>query len=113
MWRLTNRAILFFASTAIVFFLVAGTARAQAGVTTHTGALADGATFLIEVPANWNGTLFLYSHGYVTPGAANPATDVGDPATRAFMLGSGFALAGSSYATTGWAIQQALPDQIA
>ena len=29
------------------------------------------------------------------------------------MLASGFALAGSSYATTGWAIQQALPDQIA
>jgi pimeloyl-ACP methyl ester carboxylesterase len=88
-------------------------ALAQTGVTPHTGALPDGATYLIEVPANWNGTLFLYSHGYVTPGAANPAEDVGDPATRAFMLGSGFALAGSSYATTGWAIQQALPDQIA
>ena len=29
------------------------------------------------------------------------------------MLAQGFALAGSSYATTGWAIQQALPDQIA
>ena len=86
---------------------------AQTGVTQHVGALADGATYLIEVPAHWNGTLFLYSHGYVTPGAANPAEDVGDPATRAFMLGSGFALAGSSYATTGWAIQQALPDQIA
>jgi pimeloyl-ACP methyl ester carboxylesterase len=113
MWRLTNRAILFFASTAIVFFLVAGTARAQAGVTTHTGALADGATFLIEVPANWNGTLFLYSHGYVVPGSSNPAQDVGDPVTRFFMLSSGYALAGSSYATTGWAIHEALTDQIA
>jgi pimeloyl-ACP methyl ester carboxylesterase len=29
------------------------------------------------------------------------------------MLASGFALAGSSYATTGWALEQALPDQIA
>src|SRR5258707_6916209 len=29
------------------------------------------------------------------------------------MLDHGYALAGSSYATTGWAIQQALPDQIA
>ena len=47
------------------------------------------------------------------PAAPNPAQDVGDPATGAFMLASGFALAGSSYATTGWAIQQALPDQIA
>jgi pimeloyl-ACP methyl ester carboxylesterase len=28
------------------------------------------------------------------------------------MLGHGYALAGSSYASTGWAIAQALPDQI-
>jgi pimeloyl-ACP methyl ester carboxylesterase len=68
---------------------------------------------LIEVPANWNGTLFLYSHGYVVPGSANPAQDVGDPFTRFFMLSSGYALAGSSYATTGWAIHEALLDQIA
>src|SRR5579859_3233244 len=85
----------------------------QAQITTKTGNLPDGAAFLIEVPANWNGTLFLYSHGYVTPGSPNPATDVGDPATRAFMLSSGYALAGSSYATTGWAIHEALSDQIA
>jgi pimeloyl-ACP methyl ester carboxylesterase len=88
-------------------------ASAQTGVKSFTGTLPDGATYLIEVPANWNKTLFLYSHGYVEPGAANPAADVGDPATRVFMLSSGYALAGSSYATTGWAIQQALPDQIA
>jgi pimeloyl-ACP methyl ester carboxylesterase len=79
----------------------------------QSGALPDGATYLIEVPANWNGTLLLYSHGYVTPGSANPAHDVGDPATRAFLLANGFALAGSSYAHTGWAIQEALLDQIA
>jgi len=88
-------------------------ANASAAVTTHTGTLADGATFLIEVPSPWNGTLLLYSHGYVTPGSANPAQDVGDPGTRAFLLANGFALAGSSYAHTGWAIQEALPDQIA
>jgi len=80
---------------------------------TLTGALADGATYKIEVPANWNCGLFLYSHGYVTPGSPNPAADVGDPVTGAWLLGHGYALAGSSYATTGWAIQQALPDQIA
>jgi pimeloyl-ACP methyl ester carboxylesterase len=82
------------------------------GAQTLTGTLPDGATYLIEVPANWNGTLFLYSHGYVPPGSPNPATDVGDPITGAAMLAQGFALAGSSYASTGWAIQQALPDQI-
>lgn len=97
----------------VLAFLFAGNAYAQGGVTTKTGTLADGATYLIEVPANWNGVLFLYSHGYVTPGSANPAQDVGDPVTRFIMLSSGFALAGSSYANTGWAIQEALPDQIA
>jgi pimeloyl-ACP methyl ester carboxylesterase len=98
---------------ATVLLLICGSAYAQAGVTTQFGTLPDGATYLIEVPANWNGTLFLYSHGYVVPGSSNPAIDVGDPVTRFFMLSSGYALAGSSYATTGWAIQQALPDQIA
>src|ERR1700685_663412 len=113
MWQATKRAVFFSAWVAILLFSVAIRGRAQAGVTTLRGSLPDGATFLIEVPANWNGTLFLYSHGYVTPGSANPATDVGDPYTRLFMLGNGYALAGSSYATTGWAIQQAIPDQIA
>jgi pimeloyl-ACP methyl ester carboxylesterase len=77
------------------------------------GKLSDGATYLLECPASaWNGTLYLYSHGYVTPGGSNPAQDVGDPATRLWMLSHGYALAGSSYASTGWAIAQALPDQI-
>jgi pimeloyl-ACP methyl ester carboxylesterase len=82
-------------------------------VTTLNGSLRDGASYEIQCPAgSWNGTVFLYSHGYVVPGSANPAQDVGDPVTGAWMLSHGFALAGSSYATTGWAIQQALPDQI-
>jgi pimeloyl-ACP methyl ester carboxylesterase len=81
--------------------------------TTLNGALPDGATYLIQCPAGaWNGTLFLYSHGYVTPGSANPAEDAGDPVTAAWLLSHGYALAGSSYSSTGWAIQQALPDQI-
>jgi pimeloyl-ACP methyl ester carboxylesterase len=93
-------------------------AAAQPAVTaqaaqTLTGTLPDGATWKIEVPANWNGTLFLYSHGYVPPGSPNPPADVGDPVTGTAMLAQGFALAGSSYATTGWAIHEALPDQIA
>ena len=108
MTRLIMKLAKCFSLTAMLFCFVAAT-HAQ----TLSGSLPDGATFLIEVPANWNGTLFLYSHGYVVPGNPNPAQDIGDPATRLFMLGSGFALAGSSYATTGWAIHEALPDQIA
>ena len=90
----------------------AAPASSPAAVRTITGTFNDGATYKIEVPGHWNGTLFLYSHGYVTPGSANPATDAGDPVTGGWLLGHGYALAGSSYASTGWAIQQALTDQI-
>jgi pimeloyl-ACP methyl ester carboxylesterase len=104
----------FYLAVGIVLVLAfAGNTYAQAGVTTHAGSLADGATYLIQTPANWNGTLFLYSHGYVRPGDPNPAFDAGDPVTQLIMLSKGFALAGSSYATTGWAIREALVDQIA
>jgi pimeloyl-ACP methyl ester carboxylesterase len=114
MWQRTKRAVFFLASVAILLLSVAGSGRAQTSVTTHSGSLADGATYLIEVPANWNGTLFLYSHGYDRPDKPNPPPmDAGDQVTRFFMLASGFALAGSSYAHTGWAVQEALLDQIA
>src|SRR5581483_2675254 len=112
-------AALMIAGAGIGVSLTQGVAKAQEtcgggnSVTTVTGTLADKATYKIQCPAGaWNGTLFLYSHGYVTPGGNNPAQDVGDPVTGGFLLKSGYALAGSSYASTGWAIQQALPDQI-
>jgi hypothetical protein len=113
MWQQIKHTTLFVAITAVLILSIADTSGAQASVTTKTGALSDGATYLMEVPSHWNGTLFLYSHGYVVPGSPNPATDVGDPDTGAFLLANGFALAGSSYATTGWAIHEALSDQIA
>jgi pimeloyl-ACP methyl ester carboxylesterase len=109
------------AAALVVGGLTAGSAAASAAttcggtdtVTTVNGTLSDGATYEIQCPSGaWNGTLFLYSHGYVVPGSSNPAMDVGDPVTGAWLLGHGYALAGSSYATTGWAIQQALPDQV-
>jgi pimeloyl-ACP methyl ester carboxylesterase len=91
----------------------ASTCGGSGSVSTVNGKLADGAAYMIQCPAGaWNGTLYLYSHGYVTPGSANPAQDAGDPVTAAWMLSHGYALAGSSYASTGWAIAQALPDQV-
>jgi pimeloyl-ACP methyl ester carboxylesterase len=78
-----------------------------------TSTLPDGASYIFSVPPNWNGTLVLYSHGYVFPGQPNPARDAGDPATEAALLQQGYALAGSAYSATGWALQQAFQDQIA
>jgi hypothetical protein len=37
------------------------------GVRTYSGNLSDGATYLIEVPQNWNGTLLLYTLGTPVP----------------------------------------------
>jgi pimeloyl-ACP methyl ester carboxylesterase len=119
-----HKRISYFAVVVALFLSSSRTAFAQPSVNctgslpnsvTCTGNLSDHATLLIEVPPNWNGTLFLYSHGFVVPGDANPPQDaaIADPVTHAFMLFSGFALAGSSYATTGWAIAEAIPDQIA
>ncbi|MBA2679938.1 MAG: hypothetical protein H0U76_16265 [Ktedonobacteraceae bacterium] len=75
----------------------------------------EGANYTIAVPANWNGTLVLYSHGYVfaTSPLLNPAPDAGDSQTAAVLLQQGYALAGSSYSQNGWALQQAFHDQAA
>jgi dienelactone hydrolase len=86
---------------------------AQVDLTTYTGTFPDGATYLIEVPPHWNGTLFLYSHGYMTEGTPNPAVDNFDLLVRLYLFSHGYAQAGSSYASTGWAIQDAFRDQIA
>src|SRR5258708_34975986 len=77
-----------------------------AGTNTRQGILG-GAYYTIAVPANWNGTLVLYSHGYVssTSPLLNPAPDAGDPLTAAALLQQGYALAGSSYSQNGWALQ--------
>ena len=121
MCKTLRQGILIVVLSAIAVLAVSTGANAQVttctnlpGETCKSGSLNDGAKYLIEVPSNWNGVLFLYSHGYVppVPGAMNPAMDVGDPVTGTDLLGRGYALAGSSYAHTGWAIQEALVDQI-
>jgi pimeloyl-ACP methyl ester carboxylesterase len=82
-------------------------------VTCVTGTAEDGSTFKAEVPPRWNGTLLLYSHGYVPPFLPNPPADTWrNRAVADELLADGFALAGSSYASNGWAVKEALRDQI-
>ena len=80
-----------------------------------TGEL-NGAKYEIVLPKKWNGTLLLYSHGFrqaqpsppdfeAVDTTAEPAPgwpvnkDVGQS-----LLEQGYALAGSAYATNGWAV---------
>jgi pimeloyl-ACP methyl ester carboxylesterase len=94
----------------------AGIVTTYAGTTTESSGLTS--NYLIEVPSPWNGTLVLYSHGYSfgppfgLP-APQTAADAPDSTTHDWLLANGYAIAGSSYATTGWALQQAFQDQIA
>jgi len=81
--------------------------------TTPLSGSIGAAQYRIEVPARWNGTLFLYSHGYVAPGHINLATDSPAPVIASWLLGHGYAIAGSSYSSTGWALQHAFKDQVA
>jgi len=88
--------------------------RLPGGTNTLHGAI-DGANYTIAVPSNWNGTLVLYSHGYVPASSPllNPAPDAPDQLTAAQLLQEGYALLGSSYSQNGWALQQAFHDDIA
>src|SRR5438128_12660729 len=79
---------------------------------TLTGAIGA-ASYEIDVPAGWNGTLFLYSHGYVAPGGANGAQAAPVDFARTWLLDHHYAAAGSSYSSTGWALEDAFRDQMA
>ena len=75
------------------------------------GRLADGATWVADMPERWNGTALLFSHGF-SAGPANPPRDRPHEGADD-LLARGYALVGSSYSQPGWAIEQAVPDQIA
>src|SRR6266508_1271735 len=80
-----------------------------------TGQL-HGAPFEIRVPADWNGTLVVYAHGYRDK--ADHPGEVDDRSAEAFvadpveelLLDAGFALAGSAYSDNGWAVREGIRD---
>jgi len=102
------------AAAAVTSVVAAGAPAAVAAAgdtsTHYTGSLADGASWVADVPASWNGTIILYSHGF----GPLSAQDAPDPATQADLLGLGYALVGSSYSgSSWWALASAARDQFA
>ena len=78
----------------------------------------NGAAYEIVMPSTWNGTLLLYSHGYRpaqpfppsfdpvnTAPTPVPGWDSDDKALGEALLAKGYALAGSSYSSNGWAVE--------
>jgi pimeloyl-ACP methyl ester carboxylesterase len=73
-----------------------------------SGTLPSGAKWVAEVPANWNGTLLLWSRGY------SPNVGAPEPAGRGMresLLAAGYAIAGSDYGAGGWSLAEAIPAQ--
>lgn len=86
---------------------IAGAAQADTE-RSATGTLADGADWRATIPANWNGTLLVWGHGY---SFRKPAAEDAPANYRAELLRRGYALAGSTYAEAGWALDTAPGDQ--
>jgi pimeloyl-ACP methyl ester carboxylesterase len=100
--RLTRAAGALAAALLAVLSLSVPASAAPSG--TFTGTL-HGARYAVRVPASWNGRLLLYSHGYrQAVGGATAAQDAPDATVAAALLAQGYALAGSSYAKNGWAV---------
>lgn len=81
----------------------------------RTGSL-DGAPYRIAVPANWNGILLVYAHGYRDkadhPGEPNDRTPDIAPSAALIpsLLAQGYALSGSAFKDNGWAIEEGIVD---
>lgn len=114
--RLPSRALVA-GCAALLLSLTAPAAAAHSASDAHpsdarlSGTLADGATWIADVPAHWNGTVLLFSHGF---GSLAPA-DAPSDAAKAELLAEGDALIGSSYDPHGslWALDSAERDQFA
>ncbi|WP_369138713.1 hypothetical protein [Modestobacter versicolor] len=101
---------------AVSFVAVPSAAAGEPSVPQHVeGTVDDGATaWVADVPADWNGTVLLYSHGYRPSFAPipNSAENAPDDETRQALLDRGYALVGSSYERSGWTLDTAAEDQL-
>lgn len=99
----------------------APTCTTVAGTATCTGATTDGALYQFSVPATFNGTLFLYSHGTrpnidLRPaglGAVDNSPEVApSKATAQALLTLGYGVAGSGFARQGWNTDSAVKTNV-
>ena len=84
------------------------TAMASLPTTTSRWAgVLNGASYRVEVPANWNGKLVMYAHGYAGEGAA---LRVDNPPTRRHLIQNGYAWAASSYSKNYYDVRAGVED---
>jgi hypothetical protein len=78
----------------------------MAGTDRWAGVL-NGAAYRVEVPANWNGKLVMYAHGFRGEGST---LTVSDPSIRRHLIESGYAWAASSYSTNYYDVRAGVED---
>ena len=66
-----------------------------------------GAGYRVEVPANWNGKLVMYAHGYAGTGAS---LNVQNPSIRRYLIQNGYAWAASSYSKNYYDVRAGVED---
>jgi len=69
------------------------------------GELGTGATYALFSPADWNGDLVVYAHGYVVPSEEVQLPNV--DGLRDAWLAMGYGVAYSSYSQTGYSVKEA------
>ena len=87
-----------------------GIASAAVGPDAHQGELPSGGNYVIHEPAAWNGSVLVWSPGYGGGHGHEPAAAPSDGLVD-WALDEGYALAGTSTAEGGWAVENLLADQ--
>lgn len=75
--------------------------------TTRYWGIHNGAGYRVEVPANWNGELVLYAHGFRGTGLE---LTVSNPRIRRWLVDHGYAWAATSYSKNGYDVRQGVKD---
>ncbi len=75
--------------------------------TSRWAGVLGGASYRVEVPANWNGKLVMYAHGYAGTGNL---VGVQNPSIRRYLVQNGYAWAASSYAKNYYDVRAGVED---
>lgn len=98
------------ASTATASANPAISPAAVAMTTEFRGDLPQGGRYVLYAPAHWNGIALIWSPGYGGGAGAEPAAAPSDRLRR-WLLDQGYALAGTTAATGGWAVEELIANQ--
>jgi fermentation-respiration switch protein FrsA (DUF1100 family) len=75
--------------------------------TSRWAGVLGGASYRIEVPADWNGKLVMYAHGYAGTGEQ---LGVSNPSIRRHLIQNGYAWAASSYSKNYYDVRAGVED---